>query len=199
MGKTITFVGLDVHEKSISVAVAEEGVRGAVRFVGTIPNTPGALTKLAGQIEELLPRWSMAPAVEATTRENGCLRLIPGSHRARELLAHEIDPSPEVTLNQELPAAAFDQSRAVDLVLEAGQVSLRDGFPVHGSEANASAQPRRGMTLRFMPTTSVFDRELADDLYRRIGSAPGATDPWYDGCGPDSRKAHKGPLTFYGV
>ena len=65
MGKTITFVGLDVHEKSISVAVAEEGVRGAARFVGTIPNTPGALTKLAGQIEELLPRWSMAPVVEA--------------------------------------------------------------------------------------------------------------------------------------
>ena len=42
---------------------------------------------------------------------------------------------------------------------------------VHGSEANLSALPRRGMTLRFMPTTSVFDRDLADELYRRIGTA----------------------------
>ena len=50
MEKTITFVGLDVHKKSISVAVAERGLRGAVRFVGTIPNTPAALSKLAGKL-----------------------------------------------------------------------------------------------------------------------------------------------------
>jgi len=30
MEKTITFVGLDVHKKSISVAVAEGGLRGSV-------------------------------------------------------------------------------------------------------------------------------------------------------------------------
>ena len=50
-------------------------------------------------------------------------------------------------------------------------MSLHDVFMVHGSEANGSANPRRGMTLRFMPTTSVFDRDLAGDLYRRIGTA----------------------------
>ena len=32
---------------------------------------------------------------------------------------------------------------------------------MHGSGPNTSAKPRRGMTLRFMPTTSAFDRELA--------------------------------------
>ncbi len=110
-------------------------------------------------------------AIDAATPENGCLRLIPGSHKARELLTHDTNSSPEVTLSQELPAAAFDESRAVDLVLEPGQISLHDVFMVHGSEANASAHPRRGMTLRFMPTTSVFDRDLAADLYRRIGTA----------------------------
>ena len=47
MGKTITYVGLDVHKKTISVALAEGGLRGEARFVGTIPNTAGALTKLA--------------------------------------------------------------------------------------------------------------------------------------------------------
>ncbi|MEE9210360.1 MAG: hypothetical protein V3U23_07890 [Kiloniellales bacterium] len=49
--------------------------------------------------------------------------------------------------------------------------AAHDLFLVHGSDANASAKPRRGMTLRFMPTTSVFDRDLAGDLYRRIGTA----------------------------
>ena len=52
MEKNITFVGLDVHKKSISVAVAEGGVRGAGRFVGNIPNTPDSLTKLAGKLAD---------------------------------------------------------------------------------------------------------------------------------------------------
>ncbi len=50
MERNITFVGLDVHKKSISVAVAAGGLRGAARFVGTIPNTPEALSKLAGKL-----------------------------------------------------------------------------------------------------------------------------------------------------
>ena len=50
MRKRITFVGLDVHKKSISVSVAEGDLRGAARFLGNIPNTPDALTKLAGKL-----------------------------------------------------------------------------------------------------------------------------------------------------
>ena len=50
MGKTITFVGLDVHKKTISVALAEDGLRGAARFVGTIYNPAEVLTKLATRL-----------------------------------------------------------------------------------------------------------------------------------------------------
>jgi ectoine hydroxylase-related dioxygenase (phytanoyl-CoA dioxygenase family) len=48
-------------------------------------------------------------------------------------------------------------------------MSLHDVFLVHGSEANLSAKPRRGITMRFMPTTSVFDRKVASDIHDRIG------------------------------
>ncbi len=48
MEKTITFIGLDVHKKSLSVAVADGGGGGEVRFVGPISNIAGGLTKLAG-------------------------------------------------------------------------------------------------------------------------------------------------------
>ncbi len=111
-------------------------------------------------------------AVDDATRENGCLRFIPGSHRGGRLLAHRTNSSPGLTLNQELLASEFDESEAVDLELEAGRISLHDVFLAHGSEANRSPQARRGMTLRYMPTTSVFDRDLA----RRLADEKGLMD-----------------------
>jgi len=71
-------------------------------------------------------------------------------------------------LNQELLKTEYDESKAVDLVLKRGQISLHDVFLVHGSEPNTSPNPRRGMTMRFMPTTSVFDRQLALKQYNNM-------------------------------
>jgi hypothetical protein len=47
MAKSITYVGLDVHEDTIAVALAEAGLRGEVREYGKVPNTAGALKALA--------------------------------------------------------------------------------------------------------------------------------------------------------
>jgi len=93
--------------------------------------------------------------------ENGCLRVIRGSHRDRSLRRHHTVQAGDVTPTQALDASEFDETNAVDLVLKAGQISLNDVFLLHGSEPNLSSKPRRGMTMRFMPTTSLFDRELA--------------------------------------
>ena len=53
--------------------------------------------------------------------------------------------------------------------LERGQVSLHDVFIAHGSAPNRSDKPRRGMTMRFMPTTSLYDREVARDMHENRG------------------------------
>ena len=46
MGDRITYVGLDVHEDGVVVAVAEGGIRGEVRECGRIANTAAALDRL---------------------------------------------------------------------------------------------------------------------------------------------------------
>ncbi len=46
----VLYVGLDVHKASISVTTAEDGRDGEVRFIGTIPNTPTDVAKLAKRL-----------------------------------------------------------------------------------------------------------------------------------------------------
>ena len=100
-------------------------------------------------------------AVDPSTVENGCLQVIPGSHEEQRLKRHKQNNSESLTLSLEIEADEYDAARAVPIELEAGQVSLHDVYLVHGSEANNSNHSRRGMTLRFMPTTSVFNRKKA--------------------------------------
>ena len=52
--------------------------------------------------------------------------------------------------------------------LKRGQISLHDVFLVHGSEPNTSDKSRRGMTMRFMPTTSLFDHKLAKEQFNNM-------------------------------
>ena len=99
-------------------------------------------------------------AIDAATVENGCLRLISGSHKDQRLMAHEQKNDPNYTLQQELQPSEYDEAEAEDLILEAGQMSFHDVFLAHCSEINSSSKPRRGMTLRLMPTSSVFDRDV---------------------------------------
>ena len=40
---------------------------------------------------------------------------------------------------------------------------------IHGSRPNTSSKSRRGITFRFMPTTSHFDYDLNDKLVRERG------------------------------
>lgn len=95
-------------------------------------------------------------AIDASTPENGCLRVIPGSHQPQRLAAHNQNDADGLALNLELDAREFDESDARDIILQPGEVSLHDVYLYHGSEPNRSDAPRRGMTLRYMPTSSVY-------------------------------------------
>lgn len=101
-------------------------------------------------------------ALDDVSPENGCLRVIPGSHRTGALYSHHDNNDPRLVLNQELDQDQFDPADAFDVALKAGQFSLHDIFLIHGSNANTSGRRRAGMAIRYMPSTSHFDRSLAE-------------------------------------
>ncbi|MBL6723487.1 MAG: phytanoyl-CoA dioxygenase family protein [Rubripirellula sp.] len=95
-------------------------------------------------------------ALDASTAANGCLRVIPGSHKTKQLAKHHHSDASNIALHLELDESEFDETKAVDIVLEPGEISLHDVYLYHGSEPNTSDHSRRGMTLRYMPTSSVY-------------------------------------------
>ena len=97
-------------------------------------------------------------ALEPSHKENGCLRVIPRSHTARRLHEHLHEERTDLTLNQRL--AEVDEGEAVDIELEPGEMSLHDVYMIHGARANTSGRRRTGVALRYMPATSVFERDL---------------------------------------
>ncbi len=94
-------------------------------------------------------------AITPCRKANGCLRVIPGSHRRRAL--HRVDDSGAFPRN--LDPDSFDEADAVDVELEPGQLMLFHALLVHGSWPNTSSQPRTGLTMRFIPSTSFFDHD----------------------------------------
>lgn len=98
-------------------------------------------------------------AIDDSTTENGCMRYIPGSHKFG-VLSHHLDERREVVLNQAIQRDLFDETAAKDDALMAGRISLHDVFLIHGSRANRSTKRRAGLTFRYMPSTSHFDRSI---------------------------------------
>jgi hypothetical protein len=99
-------------------------------------------------------------AIDDSARENGAMRYIPGSHKSG-IYEHVSDPSDALVLNQVMAPGLVDETKAKDDALEAGQLSLHDVYLVHGSPANRSTKRRAGLAMRYMPTTSDFDRTIA--------------------------------------
>ncbi len=107
-------------------------------------------------------------ALDESIIENGCLRVIPRSHLARTSHPHLHEDRQDLALQQRLPETAFDAGTAADIELQPGQMSMHDVYMIHGANANRSTKRRAGVALRYMPGSSVFERNL-DPVAGRSG------------------------------
>jgi ectoine hydroxylase-related dioxygenase (phytanoyl-CoA dioxygenase family) len=99
--------------------------------------------------------------LDDSTRSNGCLHYVPGSHRwpllPRASFANEMDAILE-SLAPELRA----EFKPVPIELKAGECSFHHPLMVHGSYANETAVPRRALVINAFRdgVTSASDEPL---------------------------------------
>ena len=91
-------------------------------------------------------------AFTPSTRENGCMRVVPGTHSLQQLPHHETYAQDNLLSRGQEIAVEVDESKAVDIELAPGQMSLHHVLLVHGSEPNGSDFRRIGFAIRYVPT-----------------------------------------------
>jgi phytanoyl-CoA hydroxylase len=112
-------------------------------------------------------------AIDESTPENGCMRVVPGTQNLS--LQEMQDAQEDAVLEREVPPEFVDESKAVDLVLSPGDVSVHNPTIIHGSKANLSARRRCGLTIRYIPTSTriVTEGQWASAFLLRGEAMPG--------------------------
>ena len=145
-------------------------------------------------------------AIDDATRENGCLRIIPGSHTSGYLYpqrAHgnddEFDFTPE--------SYGFDESDEVVVEVKAGTVVFFNGYLLHRSTRNRSNIYRRVLVSHYMNAWSLLPWQHEEgvpmaqqdvrrvlpvagiDPYAHKGYPDGSRDVWLRTCKANEKPA----------
>jgi phytanoyl-CoA hydroxylase len=117
-------------------------------------------------------------AVDRSTTENGCLRVVPGSHKS-DVAAMRDATDVDNVLGKEI-AVEVDEASAVDIELEPGDVEVHHPSIVHGSNANTSPYRRCGLTIRYIPTSTRIVAEQPYPSSFHLRGDPGVNEyqPW---------------------
>jgi non-haem Fe2+, alpha-ketoglutarate-dependent halogenase len=88
-------------------------------------------------------------ALSDSSADNGCMRVVRGSHRSGMVYHRGPSISADNFVSLEI-ARQVKESEATDVVLQPGEMSLHHVAAVHGSNANASDRPRIGFAIRYV-------------------------------------------------
>ena len=100
-------------------------------------------------------------ALSDATEENGCMYMIPGSHKFGQL-PHKITKDNNNLLHhgQTIEGASEEQSRCIPL--KAGEASLHHGWTMHTSFPNKGDDRRIGLTINYI-STDMFQTQTEHD------------------------------------
>ena len=102
--------------------------------------------------------WGLVPpkvltawiAITPSTTENGVMRVMPGSHHGDIMTHTDTFAEDNILSRGQVIAQPRDEARAVELLLEPGEMSVHDVMIAHDSAPNRSADRRIGFAIRYM-------------------------------------------------
>jgi phytanoyl-CoA hydroxylase len=142
------------------VDIAEEFLGPDIKLFGSqlFMKPPGGVEKPYHQDSPYFPIAPMALvtcwiALDDVTVENGCLWVVPGTHRLGPL------PHSERWLvgdreDMRVPESEFDRSREVPITLSPGSCSFHHSLILHMSHPNKTQNSRRGLAFHYMTAQS---------------------------------------------
>ncbi len=89
-------------------------------------------------------------ALSESTVENGCVRVIPGSHLLGKLSHTETYGEKNLLNHGERVDIPVDESTALNLVLAPGEMSIHHVNTLHGSNPNSSQRRRVGFSISYV-------------------------------------------------
>src|SRR5437588_2415327 len=120
--------------------------------------------------------WYKTPSVSAwialadATPKNGCMQVIPGSHRSGRVAHTEVAREDSLFGSGAEIEVQVDEAQALCVTLAAGEASFHHTNIVHGSPPNRSDQKRISLIVRFV--TPLFrERHSTFPAVRARGSA----------------------------
>ncbi|WP_162463266.1 phytanoyl-CoA dioxygenase family protein [Paenibacillus psychroresistens] len=102
--------------------------------------------------------------LDDATPENGCMSMTKGSHKLG-ILNHEVNGR-FVAACQESKYWTNPAYEVVDITPRAGGISIHHALTLHGSEANLSGKPRRGIVFSYRSDDA---QQLADNTFDDTG------------------------------
>ena len=117
--------------------------------------------------------------LQDTRRENGCLRVIPGSHYRHNPLHEVIDEphSPDLQAGSDLTADDFsDRPDEIDVPIKAGDLLIGDSRLLHATHANASDQRRTVLTLWYQTDLRSLPEKIQAQMVAKTQKIPADWD-----------------------
>lgn len=122
------------------------------------------------RLDQVVTLWL---AIDDSTLVNGCMGVIPGTHRNGYSEYERIDAQGN-TFDTQIKAGSFNEADAVWFELQRGQCSLHDARIIHGAGPNHSDMRRCGYTMRYFNLGMKFDADQPGTEGHKIWHARGS-------------------------
>ena len=112
---------------------------------------------------EPMSLWSCWIPFDDATLDNGCLVVVPGSHRD--------GPAPHASTEDDyvIPAEHYSPDQLVPVPMKQGTAIFFHSLLVHGSAANTSGTPRRAVTMSYLGPDHGYTGDAAEPAYPVVG------------------------------